>query len=32
LFITKQIVQLHRGKLWVESQEGAGACFFVELR
>jgi two-component system sensor histidine kinase VicK len=32
LFITQQIVQLHRGKLWVESQEGAGACFFVELR
>ena len=32
LFITKQIVQLHRGKLWVECQEGAGACFFVELR
>ena len=32
LFITKQIVQLHRGKIWVESQEGAGTCFFVELR
>ncbi|MBJ6111435.1 PAS domain S-box protein [Hymenobacter sp. BT523] len=32
LFITKQIVQLHRGKVWVESEEGAGACFFVELR
>jgi len=31
LFITRQIVQLHRGKLWVESQEGAGTCFFVEL-
>ncbi|MGI4874287.1 MAG: PAS domain-containing sensor histidine kinase [Janthinobacterium lividum] len=31
LFITQQIVQLHRGKLWVESQEGAGTCFFVEL-
>ncbi|MCR5889901.1 PAS domain-containing sensor histidine kinase [Hymenobacter sp. J193] len=31
LFITKQIVQQHRGKIWVESQEGAGACFFVEL-
>jgi two-component system sensor histidine kinase VicK len=31
LFITKQIVQLHRGKVWVESQEGAGTCFFVEL-
>ncbi|KAA9327713.1 HAMP domain-containing histidine kinase [Hymenobacter busanensis] len=32
LFITKQIVQLHRGKLWVESREGEGSCFFVELR
>jgi two-component system sensor histidine kinase VicK len=31
LFITKQIVQLHRGKLWVESSEGNGARFFVEL-
>jgi two-component system sensor histidine kinase VicK len=31
LFITRQIVQLHRGKLWVESSEGNGACFFVEL-
>jgi signal transduction histidine kinase len=24
-------VQLHRGKVWAESQEGAGTCFFVEL-
>lgn len=32
LFITRQIVQLHRGKLWVESSEGNGASFFVELR
>ncbi|MFC7669750.1 sensor histidine kinase [Hymenobacter humi] len=31
LFITKQIVRLHRGKMWVESQEGEGTCFFVEL-
>ena len=31
LFITRQIVQQHRGKLWVESQEGAGTCFFVAL-
>jgi two-component system sensor histidine kinase VicK len=31
LFITQQIVQLHRGKVWAESQEGAGTCFFVEL-
>ena len=31
LFITKQIVQLHRGKLRVESREGEGTCFYVEL-
>jgi two-component system sensor histidine kinase VicK len=31
LFITKQIVQLHRGKVWVKSQEGVGTTFFVEL-
>ena len=31
LFITRQIVLQHRGKLWVESQEGTGTCFFVEL-
>ncbi|WP_046245330.1 PAS domain-containing sensor histidine kinase [Hymenobacter terrenus] len=31
LFITRQIVQLHRGKLWVESREGEGSCFFVKL-
>jgi two-component system sensor histidine kinase VicK len=31
LFITQQIVQQHRGKIWVESPLGAGTCFFVEL-
>jgi two-component system sensor histidine kinase VicK len=31
LFITQQIVQQHRGKIWVESQPGAGTCFVVEL-
>jgi two-component system sensor histidine kinase VicK len=31
LFITKQIVEQHRGNIWVESQEGAGTCFLVEL-
>jgi two-component system sensor histidine kinase VicK len=31
MFITQQLVQQHRGKLWVESQEGAGTCFFIEL-
>jgi two-component system sensor histidine kinase VicK len=32
LFITQQIVQQHRGKLWVKSQVGVGTCFFVELQ
>jgi two-component system sensor histidine kinase VicK len=31
LFITRQLVQQHRGQIWVESQQGAGTCFFVEL-
>lgn len=31
LFIAKQIVQLHGGDIWVESQERAGTCFFIEL-
>ncbi|WP_426061238.1 ATP-binding protein [Hymenobacter sp. B1770] len=31
LCITCQIVQLHRGKVWVESREGEGACFVEEL-
>jgi two-component system sensor histidine kinase VicK len=31
LFITRQIVLQHRGKIWVESPLGAGTCFIVEL-
>jgi two-component system sensor histidine kinase VicK len=31
LFITRHIVQLHRGKIWVESQGGGGTRFLVEL-
>ena len=31
LAITKKIVDLHHGRLWVESQAGQGATFFVEL-
>jgi two-component system sensor histidine kinase VicK len=31
LFITQQLVQQHRGRIWAESQEGVGSCFFVEL-
>lgn len=31
LFITKQIVDSHSGKIWVDSELGKGATFFVEL-
>jgi signal transduction histidine kinase len=31
LAIAKDLVTLHGGKIWVESQRGAGAAFFVQL-
>jgi two-component system sensor histidine kinase VicK len=31
LYIVKQIVEMHHGKIWVESEENAGTCFFIEL-
>lgn len=31
LSICKQIVEEHKGKIWVESKEGEGAMFFVSL-
>jgi len=31
LFITKQIVELHGGHIWLESREKEGSTFFVEL-
>lgn len=31
LFITKRIVEAHKGKIWVESELGKGACFVVRL-
>jgi two-component system sensor histidine kinase VicK len=31
LFITRQLVQQHRGQIRVESQQGVGTCFLVEL-
>lgn len=31
LFITKQIVNAHGGKIWVESEIGKGSTFFVDL-
>ncbi|KAA5544822.1 PAS domain S-box protein [Adhaeribacter rhizoryzae] len=31
LYIVKQIVEKHKGKIWVESQENAGTSFFIQL-
>jgi PAS domain S-box-containing protein len=31
LFITRQIVELHGVKIWVESELGAGSTFFIDL-
>ena len=31
LYITKQIVEMHKGRIWVESEVGKGATFYVEL-
>ena len=31
LFITKQIVLSHQGKIWVESEKGKGSTFILEL-
>ena len=31
LYISKQIIEAHHGKIWVESQEGLGATFYIEV-
>ena len=31
LYIVKQIVEKHKGKIWVESKENAGSTFFIQL-
>jgi signal transduction histidine kinase len=31
LYVSKQIVEAHGGRLWVSSVEGAGSCFYLEL-
>ncbi len=31
LFICKQIVEMHKGEIWVESKEGQGSAFYVKI-
>jgi len=31
LFITKNIIEAHGGKIWFESEEGKGTCFYFTL-
>jgi len=31
LFITKNIIEAHQGKIWFESQLGKGTTFFLTL-
>lgn len=31
LFYVKQIVEAHKGRVWVESKEGSGSTFIIEL-
>jgi signal transduction histidine kinase len=31
LYISKQIVELHRGKIYVESKHGKGSTFYIEI-
>jgi two-component system sensor histidine kinase VicK len=32
LFITKQIVEMHQGEIWLESQENEGTTFYIDLK
>lgn len=31
LYLVRQIIEQHKGKIWCESQEGQGSTFFIEL-
>jgi signal transduction histidine kinase len=31
LFISKNIIEAHNGKIWFESNEGQGTTFFIVL-
>jgi two-component system sensor histidine kinase VicK len=32
LFITKQIVEMHQGQIWLESHENEGTTFYIDLK
>ncbi len=32
LFITKQIVEMHQGQIWLESRENEGTTFYIDLK
>lgn len=31
LFIVKRIIELHDGRVWIESEKGAGSSFYIEV-
>jgi signal transduction histidine kinase len=31
LYISREIVRLHGGRIWATAREGGGSCFFVAL-
>ena len=31
LFVTKNIIEKHQGKIWFESSEGVGTTFYIEI-
>ncbi len=32
LYISKEIIKKHKGKIWVESKEGIGSTFYIQLQ